>query len=318
MLKTSTDLVRYALHGPTMGTRWTALFHADPGFDVAGVQIALQAAVDEVDSQMSTWNPASDLMRLNGAPVGDWLVVPARLMEVLRLGLQVGAESGGAFDIGMGDAVTAWGFGPEAAAATAIQAARAAARLPAHQMVELTEGHLRKRGPITLDLNGIAKGYGTDRLAETLQDHGITAALLGIDGEMRALGLRPDASPWTIAVEAPDHDRRTPHSVLTLQDAGIATSGDYRHFVTVQGRSLSHTMAPGTGAPLLASPASVSVVARTCAQADAWATALMVLGAEAGAALAHRMGIDALFLLRGPDGVSQSLGVGRIFATTQP
>ncbi len=107
---------------------------------------------------------------------------------------------------------------------------------------------------------------------------GSSDALVGIDGEMRAIGLRPDGEAWTIAVEAPDAERRTPHSILALQDAAVATSGDYRHWVEVQGRRLSHTMDPRRGAPLIASPASVTVVARTCAEADAWATALMVLG----------------------------------------
>ncbi len=173
---------------------------------------------------------------------------------------------------------------------------------------------VRKATPIALDLNGIAKGYGVDRLAETLRDHGIVDALVGIDGEMRAMGLRPDGEAWTIAVEAPDAERRTPHSILALQDAAVATSGDYRHWVEVQGRRLSHTMDPRRGAPLIASPASVTVVARTCAEADAWATALMVLGPDKGATLARRSGLDALFLLRDDDASARGVGVGRIFS----
>ncbi len=97
-----------------------------------------------------------------------------------------------------------------------------------------------------------------------------------------------------------------------MQDAAVATSGDYRHGVTVQGQRLSHTMDPATGAPLRSSPASVTVVARNCAEADAWATALMVLGVEAGCALAVRRGIDALFLMRDADGV-QTRAVGSLF-----
>ncbi len=130
MSKTSTERARIALNGPTMGTRWSAMFFAEPDFDPDPVRAALQAAVDEVDAQMSTWKPDSDLMRLNAAPVGDWVAVPERLAEVLRLGLEIGRASGGAFDIGMGDAVTAWGFGPEAAAPEGIRAAMAARAPP--------------------------------------------------------------------------------------------------------------------------------------------------------------------------------------------
>ena len=314
MSKMSTERARIVLNGPTMGTRWSALFFADRGRDTDAIRAALQAVVDEVDTQMSTWNAESALMRINAAPVGDWVVVPEQLRAVLRLGLEIGRASGGAFDIGMGDAVTAWGFGPGAAAPEGIRAVMDAPRRPAQEVLEIEGMQLRKTAPIALDLNGIAKGYGVDRLAETLRDHGIADALVGIDGEMRAMGLRPDGEAWIIAVEAPDPDRRTPHSVLALQDAAVATSGDYRHWVEVQGRRLSHTMDPRRGAPLIASPASVTVVARTCAEADAWATALMVLGAERGADLARQRGLDALFLLRDDEGNAMGVGVGRLFS----
>ena len=314
MSKMSTDLVRHALNGPTMGTRWSALFFADASFDPAPVHAALQAVVDGVNAQMSTWKPQSDLMRLNRASVGEWVTVPRELAQVLALGCAIGRASGGAFDIGMGDAVRAWGFGADAADAEAIRAAIAATRRPAHEVLQIEGQRVRKAGPLALDLNGIAKGFGVDRLAEVLCDHGIGDGLVGIDGEMRAMGLRPDASPWVIAVEAPDPDRRAPHAVLTLQDAAVATSGDYRHRVTVQGRHLSHTMDPRRGAPLADPPASVTVVARTCAEADAWATALMVAGAEDGAAMAARRGLDALFLARDAAGGVVGRPVGRLFA----
>lgn len=314
MSKMSTEPLRHALNGPTMGSRWSALFLTQANFDTAALQQALQAAVDRVDAQMSTWRPDSDLMRLNAAPVGAWVAVPAQLMAVLRLGLKIGRASGGAFDIGMGDAVRAWGFGPEAAAAEGIRAAMQVRRRAAHEVLELQGDRVRKAARIALDLNGIAKGHGVDRLAETLAAFGVTCGLVGIDGEMRAMGLRPDGAPWTIAVEAPDPDRRAPHAILALQDAAVATSGDYRHWVELQGSRLSHTMDPTRGAPLPDPPASVTVVARTCAEADAWATALMVLGVEKGEELARRLGLCALFLRRGGAQGFRSVGVGRLFA----
>lgn len=315
MLKMSTDLIRHALNGPTMGTRWSALFFAKPGFDPAPVQTALQQAVATVDAQMSTWNPDSDLMHLNRAAPGVWLPIKPDLAHVLRLGLAIGKASGGAFDIGMGDAVKAWGFGPQAADPTAIRAAMSTPRPPAHDLLEIEANRVRKSAAISLDLNGIAKGYGVDRLAEVLQAHGIHNALVGIDGELRALGLRPEGQAWTIAVEAPDTDRRAPHSIVALQDACVATSGDYRHYVSVNGRRLSHTMDRLTGAPLVRTPASVTVVAATCARADAWATALMVLGPVAGARIAADNGVQALFLSRDAVNGVRANGVGPLFRT---
>jgi thiamine biosynthesis lipoprotein len=296
-----------------MGTRWSALFYIATRFDLSPVQDALQAAVDEVDAQMSVWSPNSNLMRLNACPIGEWVEIPKRLMDVLSLALDIGRASGGAFDIAVGDAVAAWGFGLEAADQSLIRQALQAPCRVAHEALELDldRGRARKRAPVILDLNGIAKGYGVDRLAETLCAFGISSGLVGIDGEMRAFGLRPDEQPWTIAIEAPDDDRRAPYSILALENAAVATSGDYRHWTLVAGRRLSHTMDPCRGAPLSESPASVTVIARTCAGADAWATALMVTGATAGARLAQQRQIDALFLSRGSDGeiISEAVGL---------
>lgn len=316
MSKTPTDLTRHALNGPTMGTHWSALFYAGSSFNPEPVLAAFQAAVDGVDNQMSTWKPDSDLMRLNAAMIGEWQAVPLQLLEVLQLGLEVSKATGGAFDIGMGDAVTGWGFGPQEADPTRIQTAMSSPRTPTSDALELDHaaGSVRKTASIVLDLNGIAKGYGVDRLADTLASFGIFAGLVSIDGELRALGLQPNGAPWTIAIEAPDSERRAPHAVLSLQDAAVATSGDYRHWVEVEGRRLSHTMNPQKGAPVLSSPASVTVVAKTCAQSDAWATALMVLGPEVGAKFAQQHGLDALFLIRDDDGSVRNVSVGSLFS----
>jgi thiamine biosynthesis lipoprotein len=315
MPKTSTDPQRLALNGPTMGTRWSASFYAPDGFDPQATRMALQATVNEVDAQMSTWNPRSDLMRLNAQPVGAWIDVPRCLMEVLRLALAIGRASGGAFDIGVGTAIQAWGFGPDPADESLIRKALEAPHPPAFEIVDLDIEHrkVRKTQPVEIDLNGVAKGYAVDRMAATLQGLGIASGLVGIDGEMRTFGLHPGGDPWSIAIEEPEPDRRTTHSVLALQDAAVATSGDYRHWLVAGNRRLSHTIDPRRGGPLLSSPASVTVVARTCAEADAWATALMVLGSKIGGEVARSRYLNALFLSRDSRGNIRSEAVGPIF-----
>lgn len=296
-----------------MGTRWSALFWAEPGFDVARIRSGLHAAVDEVDAQMSIWKTDSALMLLNRAPIGQAVPIPAMLEQVLQLGVAIGKGSGGAFDMGVGDAVSAWGFGPGGASQDSIRAAMSPRRVSAVEALAFRRGTVTKRAAITLDLNGIAKGFGVDRLAEALSALGVRDALVGIDGEMRAMGHRPDGQPWTVAVEKPDPDRRAPHSVLALTDCAVATSGDYRHYVIVNGRLLSHTMDPKRGAPLLQPPASVTVIAPSCAAADAWATALMVLGPDEGSALARKIGLEALFLLRDERDTVRARGGGNSF-----
>lgn len=316
MLKMSTELVRHALNGAAMGTRWQALFHMPQGFDPTPLAAALQAAVAEVDAQMSTWRPDSALMLLNAAPPEVWQPVPARLMLVLQTALAIGQASGGAFDIGVGDAVTAWGFGAAQADEAAIRAALARPRRAAHDLLELDSTNLRarKHGPISLDLSGIAKGYGVDRLVEVAAAFGVFSGLFAIDGDLRATGLQPDGTAWSVAVERPDHQIRAAHAILALQDAAVATSGDYRHWITVGTKRLSHTIDPARGGPLAQSPASVTVIAATCMAADAWATALMVKAGHDGAALARKHHLDVLFLERDGDALRETR-VGRLFET---
>lgn len=185
-----------------------------------------------------------------------------------------------------------------------------------HDVLELdpVNGRVRKHAPLTLDLSGIAKGYGVDRLAEVVRASGIASALVAIDGELRASGLQPDEAPWAVAIERPDYCARAPHAVIALHDAAVATSGDYRHWVEVGGRRLSHTMDPARGGPLATSPASVTVVGATCMIADAWATALMVRGSREGAELARRHHLDALFIEREGEHLRET-PVGRLFET---
>lgn len=298
MRKTSTDLTRRNLSGPTMGARWSVVFFGAADRDLAPLQASLQAAVDEVDTQMSTWTPTSDLMRFNAAPVGFWIRLPRALLTVLDTALEVGRQSDGAFEVAMGDAVTAWGFGPSPAEPEAIRKALARTRRPSFETLDLdlAGGRARKSAEMTIDLSGIAKGYGVDRLIDALRDQGVAHALAAIDGELRALGAQPDGRGWSVAVERPDPETCAAHSMFELRDIAIATSGDYRHWVQVGDRRLSHTMDPSTGGPLPNPPASVTVLAESCMLADAIASACMVLGKTAGRALAQRLGCDTLFL----------------------
>ncbi|MFT0475627.1 FAD:protein FMN transferase [Pseudomonas antarctica] len=298
----STDVQRYSLNGETMGTRYTAVFYAEAGIDTDEIGERLASAVGRVDRQMSTWKADSDLNRLNAALEQEWLPVPKELTTVLAAALRVSQQSGGAFDIAVGDLVGAWGFGPGEQTITeqALTMASRCARLCASAGLEVDtqRNRVRKRAPLNLDLNGIAKGFGVDELARSLEASSITRYLVGIDGEMRAQGMKPDAQPWVVAIEKPTRGVREVMGVMELSDAAIATSGDYRHWVEVGGKTYAHTMNPLTGAPLYNTLAAVTVVAASCMLADAWASALLVLGEIEGPRLAQARGMDALFVVR--------------------
>lgn len=300
--RNSAPLVRHALNGATMGTRYSAVLFAPDGVDIKALDAALFDAVDRVDRQMSTWKPDSDLNRLNAAPVGDWIAIPRELTAVLAASLRIGRTSNGCFDIGVGNLVAAWGFGCAGPEPDAGQIAALAKQVrPVTTLaLELDEAGLRarKHAPLSLDLSAIAKGYGVDELARVMAAFAIPSWLVGIDGEMCAKGLKPDGSPWAVGLERPQRGIRDVMSVIELTDMAIATSGNYRHWVDVGGKTLSHTMNPKNGAPLDNNIASVSVLAATAMEADAWATVLMVLGDKAGRQTAKMLGIGAIFVLR--------------------
>lgn len=317
MPKTCSDPRRLALHGPTMGTRWSVTCDAAPDTDVQALQTALAAAVQLVDVQMSPWLPGSDLNRLNHAPVGAWVTLPAEILEVLVCALDVCRLSACAFDPAAGALVDAWGFGavrdaPDAEAIRTATSAAPVARIPTYEALELDSGMLRarKHAPVHLDLCGIAKGYAVDRMADVLRQNGVPHALVALDGELRAVGGQADGQPWAVAVESPETGRRAVHSVVELQDLAVATSGDYRHYLQVGDARLAHTMDTRRGAPVRNEVASVTVLARQCMHADAWATALLVAGPGEGLALAQRMGLEVLWMLRRGNGLV-TLGLGR-------
>lgn len=291
---------RRALSGPAMGARWSSVFYAHDRLDQEALAHRLAGAVEAVEQEMSPWRPGSDVNRLNQAPLGAWTPLPPNLFRVIVAALEIAEMSDGAFDVGVGDLVEAWGLGagsrtanPDAVAAIS---RRAEFRPPQTLELDPASQRARRLAPIRVDLSAIAKGFGVDELARVMTEFGITSFLVGIDGELRAAGRKADGRPWAVGHERPDRDARAPMGVIELSDCAVATSGNYRHVATVGGRTVSHTMDPRRGAPLVNDLASVSVLAPTAMAADAWATALMVLGCTRGAALADNLGLRALFV----------------------
>ncbi len=147
---------------------------------------------------------------------------------------------------------------------------------------------------------------------QVCDDFDIPSALVALDGELRAKGVQPDSTPWTVVIEKPAYDARLPLSMLELQDAAVATSGDYRHWVEVDGVRLSHTMDRRMGGPALPGIAGVTVVAADGMSADAMATAILVLGVNDGCAFARKHRVDCLILERAGNTLRQH-AVGPLF-----
>jgi thiamine biosynthesis lipoprotein len=303
------------LGGLTMGTRWSVRFWHPIGTVSAphsALRAAIESALDTVVRQMSPWEPDSDLSRFNRAAAGHWQTLPEPFFSVLRCALDLARDSGDAYDPTVGPVVDLWGFGP-APARHALPSA--AERQAAHARVgwqrlalDVPQRRVRQPGGSALDLSSIAKGHAVDAVASALRALGCDNLLVEVGGELLGGGRRPDGAPWRVAVKLPglaaagaDIDA-APGPVLALPDLAVATSGDdFRHFVA-DGEHCSHTIDPRTGRPIRHALASVTVVHPQCMQADALATALLVLGPEAGWAYAQRHRLAALFIRRGAEG----------------
>lgn len=288
--------------GTSMGTGWSVRAVGGP----ADLQDRLQDELDLVVAQMSHWEARSNLGRFNRAPAGTWQELPPEFFDVLSFGLQVCDASGGACDPCAGALVNLWGFGPvnryNAAgfvAPTARQVADVLAQR-AHVRLDAAGRRAWQPGGVQLDLSAIAKGYAVDRLAGCLDRLGVHHYLVEVGGELRGAGVKPDGQPWWVSLEQPaagDDD-----IVVALHGLAVATSGDYRRFFMTDARRYPHTIDPRTGMPIDSGIASVTVLHASCMAADAWSTALTVLGVEEGMRLAERRGLAARFLTRQPDG----------------
>ncbi len=271
----------------------------------ADLQAAIAQALESVDQSMSTWKPDSELSRLNRSPVGEPFPVSPELAFVLALSRQIHADSGGAFDVTVGPLVNRWGFGPDGRPTDAPDPAELEtlrAQVGQDKLI-LGEGSAtRSTEGLTVDLSAIAKGYGVDRVSAALSALGARNHMVEIGGEVRTSGRSAGGRPWRIAVERPDSTDQVVQEILPLGDEAMATSGDYRNWLELDGRRYSHSIDPRTGRPEGHNLASVTVLAPTCAEADGWATALNVLGPEQGPAVAAAQGLPALFLLRTDSG----------------
>lgn len=314
--------VVHALGGATMGTRWQVTACAPRDADLRALHDGIQACLDRVVAEMSTWEQGSDISRYNRAPAGTWQVLPAAFFEVLSRALRIADESGGACDPTVGPLVRAWGFGPggrggQIPEAAALDAAR---RNVGWRRLGLDAATRRvlQPGGVELDLSGVAKGHAVDAVSDWLRTQGVSGSLVDVGGELRGHGRKPDGSAWQVLVEDDEEDEAEDATgaakpcILCLYGAAVATSGERWHRFEQDGRRYAHTIDPRSGRPVEHAPALVTVVAPSALDADAWATALTVLGVEAGLALADARGMAARFVAG--DGARRTVRESRAFA----
>jgi thiamine biosynthesis lipoprotein len=288
-----------------MGTSWSVRFVPPGAVALAQIERGIEATLDRIVAQMSQWEPDSDLSRFNHSQIGSWQALPPDFLHVLKAGIEIGQASQGAFDPTMGALVELWGFGasgPVAAPPSPTSIADAIARSgPGSVELDSLLFRARRLRDAALDFSGVAKGHAVNAVAQHLRGAGITDFLVEIGGELRGAGIKPDGQPWWVELE-PVPGSTLPPVRVALHELAIATSGDYRRGFAHAGRRFGHTLDPRTGWPVDNGIASTTVLHAQAMRADAWATALTVLGPAEGLALAEREGLAAHLVVRTEDG----------------
>lgn len=299
------DPVTLSLSGETMGTTYNIVaIDATGELDANAVQAAVEATLATVNGQMSNWDPNSEISRFNSAQTTDPVAISTELSMVMAAANSVHTESLGQFDVTLGPLIELWGFGartpesPVPAEAQIIAALEITGQADVLTLASDPDTMAKAHPNTSVYLAAIAKGYGVDRIAATLHGLGLRDYMVEIGGDLVTSGTNPEGAAWRIGIERPHVGAQTVEEIVNISDLGMATSGDYRNYFEADGVRYSHIIDAVTGRPITHTTASVTVLTTDAMMADAWATALLALGAERGLEISESLGLAAFFILR--------------------
>ena len=290
--------------GLSMGTTYkvVAIDHAGSA-EKATIESAITAALTDVNASMSNWDATSEISKFNAQSGNTAVDFSQDLAEVMTAAADVNAASTGRFDTTIGPLIELWGFGAQGEQSVPSDAfiEQAMMRSGHANTLEIGTGSaVKKRADAQVYLAGIGKGFGADKVGRALESFGITDYLVEIGGDLYASGRNPDGLPWQIGIETPNPTDRRIMNVVGVSNLGVASSGDYRNYFEVDGQRFSHLIDPTTGRPVDHTTASATVLAENAMLADAWSTAMLILGREQGMAIADQQGIAVHFVERDP------------------
>ncbi|MEO3725710.1 FAD:protein FMN transferase [Pseudomonas syringae] len=294
-----------AFGGPTMGSTYSIKYVRHASLPAPQeVRVEVEKILADVDRQMSTYRADSDISRFNALPADRCQVMPAPILELIRVGEQLSRQSEGSYDLTVEPLMNLWGFGPQGREEKVPDAAALAEvrQKVGHQHLRIDGDRLCKDAAVEVDFNSIAAGYAVDTIAARLEAQGIHDYLAEATGELKASGKKLDGSPWRIALEEPRDDQQVAERIINVDGYGLSTSGDYRNYFQQDGRRYSHTFDARTGAPVLHDLASVTVIHPSALMADGLSTLLLILGPERAWDYAEKHDIGAFFVIRADTG----------------
>jgi thiamine biosynthesis lipoprotein len=294
------------LEGKTMGTTYHIKFYAEQ-VDPQAVQAEIDAVLVDINQSMSTYIEDSEINTFNRLDANEVMPISDDFRAVISESMRIG-NSTKTLDVTMGPLIDLWGFGPDKKPTkrpTNEALANMINNIGIDKLVLNEQGLVKTMADLELSFSATAKGYGIDKVAELLQSKGITDYMVEIGGELRIAGTKPDNQAWRIAIEQPDASpgERKVHRVLAPGNNGIATSGDYRIFYTMDGETYTHLLDPMTGMPIKHDLVSVTVLHPSAMTADGLATALTVMGMEKAQRYAQQHDLPVYLIAKSAQGL---------------
>lgn len=295
------------LQGKTMGTSYhIAVVHPkDAVIDEKVLQKNIDDLLKSINQQVSTYIPSSQISQFNQTFDTNWIRVNDEFFEIVKAAQTISKISNGSFDISISPLVDLWGFGAKSydKPPTDDQIQEVINRI-GFQQLELNEEKnsiRKKKADLQIDLSAIAKGFAVDKISQLLITKGFNNHLVEIGGELRVSGSNQSEKKWRIAVEQPDLTTSIAKHGLEITNRAVATSGDYRNYFVDKGERRSHIIDPKTGYPIKHKLASVTVIDDSTMMADAYATAILVMGEKKGKTFAEENNLDVLMIIRSSD-----------------
>jgi thiamine biosynthesis lipoprotein len=295
---------QYTISGNTMGTTYLVkIITPDNNYEIGSIEKSIDSLLIQLNKQMSTWDPESEISKFNEWNSKVPFAVSNDFLNVVKKSITISKNTGGLFDPTVFDLMSLWGFGPNPR--SGFPDMEDVNRVLEHtgiRQIEITDSVLVKRNKrCKLDLNAIAKGYGVDKTFNLLNQKGFKNIFVEIGGEVKCSGKNIKNKNWSIGIEDPSDDgnyEKKISAIISVPNGAIATSGNYRNIVDLDGEILGHTINPQTGFPIQTDVLSVSVLSNSCMESDAWATALMAMNHQTGFALVeNQSNINAVWIL---------------------
>ena len=300
--KNRTQIIGIA--GFSMGTTYNvALVDHDNQWEEAEVKVAVETALASVNQQLSNWDAHSEISQFNRRADHELVTMSDALAQVMAASAVVNSASEGRFDTTIGPLIELWGFGAPGNPSLPAQAAidDAIERSGQLKTLMMAGDQIAKRhADAQIYLSGIGKGFGADRVSQALKGMGAQDFMVEIGGDLFASGRNPDGLPWQIGIESPNPVDRSVAEIVGLTGLGLATSGDYRNYFEAAGKRFSHLIDPTTGYPVTHATASATVLAENAMLADAWSTAMLILGRERGLEIAEKHNVAVQFIDHDP------------------